>query len=117
MGVEGKVFSGLGEATDYVDQYNKHFYKRLGTEFYPGTLNLRLPKKIELEGGITVTPAEDHLWPVTCFPVKINSEIKGYIVKALRSSYGNDVVELVCQVNLRKKFDLNDGDMVKCELE
>jgi riboflavin kinase len=51
MSFVGKVFQGLGEGAYYIglEGYKTQFAKALGFDPYPGTLNLKLEKAIQIE--------------------------------------------------------------------
>jgi CTP-dependent riboflavin kinase len=63
--LKGTVFSGRGKGRHFVDLpwARKQFQEKLGFNPYPGTLNLRLLKKSDLDTlkkaiGITISPEE-----------------------------------------------------------
>jgi len=123
--LEGEVFSGLGEGAYYVSQsgYMRQFQNKLGFTPFPGTLNVRLKKKhlrdrsliesigcVEIEGFRNGARA---FGPVKCYRVLVNGEDMACVVTALRSHYGEDVIEILAPVNLREKLKLKDGDTAR----
>ncbi|MEM2577082.1 MAG: DUF120 domain-containing protein [Candidatus Bathyarchaeia archaeon] len=42
----------------------------------------------------------------------LENKIEGAIVSALRSHYGDDVLEIIAPVNLRETLKLKDGDKI-----
>jgi len=123
--LEGEVFSGLGEGAYYVSQsgYMRQFEEKLGFSPFPGTLNVRLKKKhlrdrslidsigcVEIEG---FRNGARGFGPVKCYQVLVNGEDMACVVTALRSHYGEDVIEILAPVNLREKLKLKDGDTVR----
>jgi len=123
---EGIVFSGLGEGAYYVSQegYREQVRDKLGFEPYPGTMNIRLRTKLDLERrtrmesmpGVEIQSfrTEDRSFgSAKCYPVFINDEIDGAVVTAERTRYDRSVVELIASVNLRKRLGLRDGDVVR----
>mgnify|MGYP001036732170 CR=1 FL=1 len=123
--LEGEVFSGLGEGAYYVSRpvYMRQFREKLGFTPYPGTLNVRLRKKhlkdrslmgsmgyIEIEGFRNGTRS---FGSGRCYSVLVNGEAEAFVVVALRSHYGEDVLEILASSNLRKKLNLKDGDTVR----
>jgi len=122
--IEGRVFTGLGEGAYYVSQtgYRRQFIEKLGFDPYPGTLNLKVEKSrrereiletypaITLEGFMNGTRSFGQ---VKCYRARVNDRVDGIVVTALRSHYGEDVLEIVAPKNLRKILGLKDGDSVK----
>ena len=123
--ISGDLFSGLGEGAYYISHegYRNEFIKKLGFEPFPGTLNLKLSgeeinkkKLIESYQLITIDSFSNgsrSFGTVKCCRVAINDEIKGAIVLALRTHYGDDVLEVIAPFNLRDKLELKEGDKVK----
>ncbi|MBS3815723.1 MAG: DUF120 domain-containing protein [Hadesarchaea archaeon] len=124
--LSGKVVSGLGEGSYYVDQeeYKKQLEEKLGFTPYPGTLDLKLSKKSlklreklenyqgkRIEGFST---KERSFGEVRCFPAKIN-HVRAGVVLPNRSHY-EDIMEIVAPVNLRDEFDLDDNDELSVEV-
>ena len=123
--LEGEVFTGLGEGRFYLslEPYKRQISEKLGFVPYPGTLNLRLKNKANLEirkmlksfSGIKISGFKNNLrtyGDATCYPVLINDEILGAIIFAQRTHYGDDVLEVIAPVCLREALNLNDGDIV-----
>jgi len=123
--LEGVVFTGLGEGAYYVGQpeFLSKFQERLGFKPFIGTLNVRLKKEhlkdrnlmesvsgVEIEGFRNGTRS---FGPSKCFPATINGEADVWVVTPLRTHYGEDVIEILAPVNLRKKLKLKDGDTVR----
>jgi len=121
---EGKLFSGLGEGAYYVHQtgYRKQFIKKLAYEPFPGTLNVRLDKRVLSEKVLLETmpfivihgfsDGKRSYGPVRCYTVSVNGFTQASIITALRSHYGEDILEIIAPVNLREKLRLRDGDTV-----
>jgi len=123
--IEGEVFTGLGEGAYYVSQpgYRRQFIEKLGFDPYPGTLNLKVEKQSQRERGILETYSSITLegfmngmrsfGQVKCYKARVNEKVDGIVVTALRSHYGEDVLEIVAPKNLRQVLGLKDGDSVK----
>jgi riboflavin kinase len=127
--LEGTVFTGLGEGAYYIskEHYRKQFIEKLGFDPYPGTLNLKLTADYDLKTRteLEAYPAieiqgfknEDRTFGlVKCYPVTIDNKVKGALISALRSHYGNSVVEVIAPVCLRKQLNIKDGNKVKVEV-
>ncbi|MHA1860196.1 MAG: DUF120 domain-containing protein [Candidatus Asgardarchaeia archaeon] len=127
--IKGELFTGVGEGAYYVSlpRYKEQFKEKLGFEPYPGTLNLRVRDFVDLSNlkyvyrlpGIEVEGFSDGLRTyggVKCFPVLVNGRVKGAIIRAVRTHYPEDVVEVIAPVCLRDELKLRDGDEVELEI-
>jgi len=123
---EGEVFTGFGEGSYYMSKrpYRRQFYKFLGFDPYPGTLNLRLRdrshcrKNIRLRSlkGIHIYGFDDEersYGGLDTFRATIQDNIEGAIIMPFRSAYGHDTSELIAPLYLRRELDLEDGDTVR----
>ncbi len=128
LSLEGRIFTGLGEGAYYVSQegYRRQFVEKLGFDPYPGTLNLRLDPKsrsrrplldridpIIIEGFANGSRC---FGPVKCFRAKVADRIEGAVLVAMRSHYGDDVIELIAPVGLREALGLRDGQTVRVRI-
>jgi len=119
--ITGIVFSGLGEGKFYTEQkqYKKEFVKKTGINPFSGTLNLRVKKtdrelfligkRYEHINGFK-TKKRTFGW-IKCYSVKINNQ-KCAITVPERTIH-KDTIEIICNINLRKKFNLKDGAKVR----
>jgi len=127
--LEGVLFSGLGEGAYYVTKegYRKQFMEKLGFDPYPGTLNIKMTTEYDIKvlSELEAYPAvelegfEDEsrtFGPVKCYPAIINNKAKGAVIYALRSHYGDSVLEIVSPTFLRSSLKLKDGNKVKVEI-
>jgi len=123
---EGVVFSGLGEGAYYVSQegYRQQVREKIGFEPYPGTLNIKLRTKADLEKreqlermpGVEIQSfktKDRSFGKARCYPVLINDEEEGAVIIAERTGYDRSVMEVMAPVNLRKRLGLKDGDIVR----
>lgn len=121
----GKVVSGLGEGRYYVqiDGYQKQFKEKLNLVPYPGTLNievnpveakefLQTKNQIMVEGFST---NERTFGGILCYLIKINKMLPGYLIKPLRSTHNENIIEIIAPVYLRGEFELEDGSEIVIE--
>ena len=119
---EGKVFTGEGKAADFVElePYSAFIEDVLSFYPYPGTLNLRGDKDRlktlkdsteKFHEGSFHYQGQDF-GGLTVYPVIIGGYGAG-ILEPERTRYGEDVAEIVSNVCLREKLDLEDADRVK----
>ena len=127
--LEGTLFTGLGEGAYYVTKegYRKQFMEKLGFDPYPGTLNLKLTSEYDIKSlaeletypAVTLEGFEDEsrtYGAVRCYPAIINNKEKGAAINALRTHYGQSVIEIVSPTCLRSRLKLKDGHKVKVEI-
>ncbi|MHA1238390.1 MAG: DUF120 domain-containing protein [Candidatus Odinarchaeia archaeon] len=127
--ISGEVFSGFGEGAYYVSRegYLKQFKEKLGFIPYPGTLNLKLKTTRDIQTrmilealpGVVIKGFKSEgrtFGPVKCHHAYIQNGVKCAILLINRTHYKNDVLEIIAPENLRKKLNLNDGDIIKVEI-
>jgi riboflavin kinase len=119
----GKVVTGVGNFSYWIEKLKEHYLRKTGLDLYPGTLNVQLdeeyhfpPRAMRLEGeeyGGTVS--------VNIVPCRIFEE-EAVILRTDNSERGEglhpkSLVEVACEVRLRDKYHLKDGDTVRIEVE
>lgn len=124
----GEVTSGFGEGSYYMNQenYQKQFVEKLGFEAYPGTLDVELDEKstkikeklenmkgIKIEGFST---KERSFGGVKCFLGKLKND-KIALVLPERNHHRSSIVELISPNKIRSKYNFQEGDEVKLEVE
>jgi riboflavin kinase len=102
----------------YLDQIKE----KLGFIPYPGTLNVKLlgdykESRRVLEGWPAIIlkgfQSKDRAFGgARCYSLKVNGEVQGALIVADRTGYDLSVMEVISPVNLRKKYNLEDGDVV-----
>ena len=119
--LKGTVFSGRGEGEFYINLYAKNIMKVLGIKPYPGTLNLKLDRGsaniaskylIKDNAHYIIEPPFNNLARVYTWVGYIKC-LKVYIIKPDITYYSSDVIELIADFSLRKRFGLKDGDLVE----
>ena len=118
--VRGRVFSGRGEGEFFVSLYAKNIAKAVGYTPYPGTLNVALePKYISIARkaldrrlAVIVEPPLKGFCRIYLWRAAIQS-IEVHVVKPEVSHYGDDVIEVIAPIPLRKVLMLGDGDPVE----
>ncbi|MFM9875802.1 MAG: DUF120 domain-containing protein [Nitrosarchaeum sp.] len=127
--LKGTLVSGLGEGSYYMSLkgYTKQFKTKIGYIPFPGTLNVRLDKKIYQEaikqfenlGGIKIESFSDgkrtYGW-VKCFHAKVNNSINCELVLLERTHHDNSIIELISQVCIRKLGKLKDGSIISIKI-
>ncbi len=120
--MRGRVVGGLGEGQYYISRegYRNQFFQKLGFVPFPGTLNIKLdqpfnpgPHQVRIEG---FREEERTFGGCKCYRIKING-LEGAIIRADRSSYPADLVEVISPRRLRDALKLEDGDAVELILQ
>jgi riboflavin kinase len=127
--LKGTLVSGMGEGAYYMGLkgYTKQFISKIGYVPFPGTLNVRLDKKIHQESikqfetldGIKIQSFSDgkrtYGW-VKCFPAKLNNSINCQLIILERTHHDDSVIELISKTCLRKNAKLKDGSKVSIKI-
>ena len=114
---KGKIFSGIGVASERVSQ-NLDTYKDVsGIDLIPGTLNVRLSKDFEIPKNAKYIPPEkikplEKKRGVTLVPAKIKGEPVVIMVPE-KPIYEANVIEIMASFQIKVKFCLNDGDEIE----
>lgn len=124
--VYGAVFAGLGHGGKFLalDWVRRELHEKTGLDFFPGTLNLRIPRQIwsELYSRRNfLTKIADPSAP-SCpgflerVVLRGNSVVyhNAYLILPEATVY-NDVLEIIAAENLRNLLGLKDGDTVRVE--
>jgi len=124
INVKGKVFSGSGEGARFIKLpwVSKQINEKLGFTPYPGTLNIKLTKNsanikelLRKAKATEILPEEDFC-SGRCFNAYFMDNLKCAIVIPEVENYPDDVIEVIASINLRKKFQLKDGDLVEIKI-
>lgn len=117
MELKGKIKSGFGNASFWVDKINPIFEKKYHMQLFLGTLNIELDDDYILDDEEKIIANEYG----GSFDVLIKEcEIlghKGYIVRTERNNKkGGDhpltIIEIVSDIHIRKTNNLNDNDSI-----
>ena len=127
--LKGTLVSGMGEGAYYMSLkgYTNQFKSKIGYVPFPGTLNVRLDKKVHQEAikqfesldGITIKSFSDgkrtYGW-VKCFPAKINQSINCQLIILERTHHDDSIIELISKVCIRKSGKFKDGSKVTIKI-
>ena len=128
--LKGTLISGMGEGAYYMGLkgYTKQFKSKIGYIPFPGTLNIRLDKKIHQEAikqfetleGVKINSFSDgkrtYGW-VKCFPAKLNNSIDCELIILERTHHDDSIIELISKVCLRKTAKLKDGSKISIKIQ
>ncbi len=117
--IEGTVFSGKRESKRFLELpwVRRQIQQKLGFTPYPGTLNLRLPKR-ETEKRkqlpsikeIIIEPKPGYC-PGGLLKASIN-DLSCAVIFPHIPKYPDNVLEIISTIYLRGKLDLTDGSLV-----
>ena len=122
--IKGKVFSGSGEGARFIRLawVRKQIAEKLGFIPYTGTLNIKLAaesvvikKSLKNARAIEISPVKGFCRG-RCFPAYFMQDSKCAIIIPEVKNYPEDIIEVIAPVNLREKFNLEDGDMVEVRI-
>lgn len=128
MKIAGLAENGLMKGAYYVEMFSDKFREKLGFVPYPGTLNIRLVwrgdmdtrKRLNTKKHILIEPFEKDgksFVDVKCYPCTINGKTKGAIVIPGKTDHPPEVIEIIAKDNLRETLSIKDNDCVVVELD
>lgn len=119
--LRGKVVSGIGNFSYWIEKLQEHYLRKTGMRLFPGTLNIELAepyslpaKAIRLEGHEYGGEVSVSMIPCTIFGKS------AFILRTDKNEQGQGhhpktIVEIATDVKLRDRFHLEDGDAVQIE--
>ena len=119
--VKGKVFSGKGEGSKFIELpwVKSQIKEKLGFTPFKGTLNLildgngsKISEALTKAKPIIIMPKPGYCQG-KCFKANVMGLVEGVIVIPEVEDYPENVLEVIAPVNLREKFGLKDGDLVE----
>lgn len=124
--IEGRVIKGLGDGAYYMalPGYSKQIKRKLGFVPFPGTLNLRVNEKTDLENtaklrhflGVKINAFKTQgrfFGGATCFKILINGRVKGAAILPDRTHHDANTLEIIAPEFLRKKLKLKNGQGIR----
>jgi len=121
--VRGTVTAGLGEGQYYISRegYRTQFLQKLGFVPFPGTLNIKLDEPFVPVPGQAIkikgfNGEERTFGDCCCYKIRVKG-IEAAIVRPDRSSYPENLLEVIAPVSLREALGLDNGDEIEVILE
>lgn len=118
---KGKVKSGLGEGSMWMNMAKEVFKKRYDIDVFLGTLNIELEEEFVVDEKNIIEPEEygGNLKLFVCKCIVCGEE--GYIIRTEKNNKtGGDhslsIIEVVSNVNFREKYRLKDTDEIIVEI-
>jgi len=121
MELKGEVTSGLGKGKYYMSKevYQEAFDEKIGFRPFPGTLNLEVDEDSREDFEQEEETLEirevyedgERLSNVDITPCKIKGVECG-LLRLEFTEHEDDIAEVIAPVELREKFNLEDGDKI-----
>jgi riboflavin kinase len=114
----GRVVTGVGNFAYWIERLQEHYRRKTGVSLFPGTLNVQLEEEYGVPSGALRLEAEEYggAVSVNIIPCRLLGE-RAFILRtdaAERDS--KHVIEVACELKLRDKYNLRDGDTVRVEV-
>ena len=122
MRLRGKIVSGLGDFSYWIEKLEDLYFRKTGMHFYPGTLNVLLdqpwslpPNCLRLEkeeygGSVSVNLVPCTILGRPAFLLRTDLNETG------RGPHAKNLIEIATDVRLRDLHHLEDGDWVEVEM-
>jgi riboflavin kinase, archaea type len=119
--VRGKVVSGMGNFSYWIEKLHDHYLHKTGMSLFPGTLNVQFDEPyalpalgIRLEGheyggSVSVSMVPCSILGKRAFILRTDANEQG------RGHHPRTIVEVATDVKLRDHFRLSDGAVVEIE--
>jgi riboflavin kinase len=120
--LRGRVVSGIGNFSYWIEKLRDHYLAKTGMILFPGTLNIqletpyRLPeRRMRLEGHeyggtVSVNLVPCFILGRPAFILRTDANEQG------RGDHPRTIVEVATDIKLRDAFHLQDGDVVEIEV-
>ena len=115
--LRGNVVSGVGNFGYWIDKLREHYHRKTNLWLFPGTLNVELGEPYELPRSRMRLEAAEYGGEVSVTIVAC--EILGHKAVILRTDKADAqaetrrIIEVACEVKLRDRYGLRDGDAVE----
>lgn len=120
--LKGAVVSGFGNFSYWIEKFQTYYLQKTGMKFFPGTLNIQLDKPYHLPENIIRLEKEEYGGSVSVniVPCKIFGR-NAFILRTDKNNtdsgdHPKTIIEIACDVKLRDKYNLKDGDFVEVEV-
>lgn len=121
--LRGKVRSGIGDFSYWIEKLRPYYREKTGLELFPGTLNVELAEPYRLPARPLRLEASEYggTVSVSLVPCRVFGR-RAFILRTDRNERGTGphprtVVEIATDVKLRDAYGLSDGDEIEIELE
>jgi len=120
--LRGKVVSGQGNFSYWIERLQEHYSRKTGMVLYPGTLNIELAESFSLPANVLRLEGSEYGGHVSVniVPCSVRGK-QAFILRTDLNESGEGphpktIVEIATDVRLRDYFSLNDGDKLEVEM-
>ena len=118
--LKGRVVTGVGDFSFWIERLQGHYREKTGMRLFPGTLNIELDEPFELPRGRARLEAGEYggTVSVSIVPCKVFGRA-AFILRTDRADgepESRKIIEVACEVKLRERHQLRDGDLVEVEV-
>ncbi|MBV8858190.1 MAG: DUF120 domain-containing protein [Acidobacteria bacterium] len=115
--LKGRVVTGVGSFSFWIEKLHDYYFEKTGMRLFPGTLNLELDEPFELPPGRARLEAWEYggTVSVSIVPCKVFDRA-AVILRTDRDDAepgSRKIIEVACEVKLRERHQLRDGDWVE----
>src|SRR5262245_20458643 len=118
--LKGKVVSGVGNFSFWIEKLLDHYRNKTGLWLFPGTLNIQLDEPFDLPLERARLEAEEYGGSVSVSIVPCKVFGRAAVIlrtdKADSDPQSRKIIEVACEVKLREQYQLQDGDLVEVEV-
>jgi riboflavin kinase, archaea type len=120
--LRGRVVSGQGNFSYWIEKLSEHYFRKTGMHLYPGTLNLLLDEEWSVPEGCLRLEASEYsgLVSVNLVPCRVFGRAAFVLRTDLNESghgqHPKNLIEIATDVRLRDAYGLKDGDVVEVEI-
>ena len=122
MLLRGRVVSGQGNFSFWIEKLEEHYFRKTGLHLYPGTLNVALdmewsvpPDCLRLEASEYGGSVSVNLVPCLIFGRKA-FVLRTDLIESGNGPHPKSLIEIATDVRLRDAYGLRDGDLVDVEI-
>lgn len=120
--LRGKVVSGMGNFSIWIERLRDHYQRKTGMMLFPGTLNLQLEQPwsvpagcLRLEGAeygrtVTVSIVLCSIFCRRAFILRTTANDEGH------GDHSQNIIEIATDIKLRDAHQLRDGDWVEVDI-
>jgi riboflavin kinase len=118
----GKVVSGVGDFSYWIDKSKDHYQRKTGLVLFLGTLNVQLREEYSLPSEAMRLEKEEYGGTVSIniVPCRIFAEdaviLRTDSNESGEGTHPKTLIEVACEIRLRDKYQLKDGDIVHIEV-
>ena len=118
----GKVVSGMGNFSYWIEKLQDHYKRKTGMTLFPGTLNLQLTEPYTLPKQVLRLEASEYggTVSVNLVPCSISGR-SAFLLRTdaneqERGHHPKTIIEIATDIKLRDYLDLKDGDFIEVEV-